>query len=148
MAGTSNFKLKSRLEDNIIDLTLTDLNGSLKKCPVSGEFHYQRTADNVHLIDSDLHFGNAKIKANGKINDQVVLDWNINIPQLQDILAEYSLSGSLKQPRVNLSQNSAEPIQAQVKLNNIQHGEHALGKSECTTHWHSNPTCTSITVHA
>ena len=117
--GTLNFKLTSRIEENLIDLALTDLNGSLKNRPVSGEFHYRKTGDHHHLIHSDLHFGDATIKAKGNINDQVELNWNINVPRLQDLFAEYSMSGSLISQGSLSGPRTLPNINAKAKGQNI-----------------------------
>lgn len=93
--GKINFLLNARVEKEITNIDLTHLNGTLKKQPLSGDLHYQHTADQFHTINSDLHFGNAHFKANGKLNHLIDLQWDINIPKLHDILEEYGISGSL-----------------------------------------------------
>ena len=93
--GKLNFLLKSRLEDKVIELALTDLNGTLKQQKVSGELHYQTPDRHDHFIKSDLHYGIAQIVAEGKINDNIDLKWDINLPKIQELFAEYSMSGSI-----------------------------------------------------
>lgn len=111
--GKINFLLNAHVENDTTTLDLANLHGTLKNQALSGDFHYQQTADQNHYINSDIHFGNARFKAKGKINDVVDLQWDVNIPKLQDVLAEYALSGSLisqgslkgprEMPDVNLS---------------------------------------------
>jgi translocation and assembly module TamB len=93
--GKINFLLKSHLEENLIELTLTELNGSLKHRALTGALHYRQTPQLDHFIDSDLHFGDAHLSAKGKISSTIDLKWDINIPKIQELLAEYALSGSI-----------------------------------------------------
>lgn len=93
--GKINFMLNTHVENDSTIVDLTHLNGTLKNQSLLGEFHYRQSADNNHYINSDLHFGNAHFKANGKINHLVDLQWDVNIPNLHTLLAEYGLSGSL-----------------------------------------------------
>jgi translocation and assembly module TamB len=92
--GTINLKLKTSVDENRIDLALSNLSGNLKGHKISGEFHYQKLADQNQLLHSNLHWGEALIKADGKMNDQIALNWKIQFPDLQELLREYSLSGA------------------------------------------------------
>ncbi|MBX9586639.1 MAG: translocation/assembly module TamB domain-containing protein [Gammaproteobacteria bacterium] len=93
--GKINFMLATRVDNDTTIVDLAHLNGTLKNQTLLGEFHYRQSADHNHFINSDLHFGNAHFKANGKINHLIDLQWDLNIPNLHTLLAEYGFSGSL-----------------------------------------------------
>lgn len=136
--GHLNFSIKSHVEKNAVTIDLTDLSGFLKQHPVSGEFHYHTANGHDHLIDSNLHYGKGSLIASGKINDHINLTWDIKIPQLQDIAAEYALGGSVISQGTLLGPREKPSIKATVNAQQLHFQTWSAEKLQLTAHYQNN----------
>jgi translocation and assembly module TamB len=111
--GELSFHLRSKgelTETPDAELLLSDLKGVLRDFPVEakGQFSYQQGVAAIEGLS--FHSGTNLIQVNGKVGDQLALDWSIVAPDMAGLWPELSgklnangvLRGDLSKPEVSL----------------------------------------------
>ena len=95
---------------------INDLSGSFRKQPLSGGGSVRLAGNTVNIDELTLAHGPATIDANGEIDDQLALDFDISSPDLSSLLPDLSgeisiagnVSGTQKAPQLNASGSASD----------------------------------------
>jgi len=116
---------------------LNHLSGQLHQKDLAGTGEFNIDTNKITIKQLELSTGEAKLKINGELSEQVNLEWLIAIEQLADILpnsrgsinAKGRLRGSTRYP----------VLDASLKLKNIAHNNMTLAQADLICQLDSNP---------
>ncbi len=126
-------------------LKLKQFSGQLLSQPLAGggeiNLLQEKAQTSINVDHFNLSSGQAKLKANGQINDKFNLDWSLAVAELTDLLPTASgqmtgkgqLRGTLEAPR----------IVADLAIDNIQYQDIQLQKADIQSDLNLNPDITS-----
>lgn len=84
--------------------TLAELSGTLRGQPVQGEARLRLEEENLFIPTADLRAGDIRLNLSGKVADRWDLDWQLQAPELSQLLptasGTISTTGSIVGPRL------------------------------------------------
>lgn len=118
-------------------IKLEHLSGQLHQKDLAGTGEFNIDSNKITIKQFVLSTGEARLKVNGELSEQVNLEWLIAIEQLADILphsrgsinGQGYLRGSIQHPVVDAS----------LQLQNIAHNNITLAQADLTCQLDSNP---------
>jgi translocation and assembly module TamB len=113
--GNFDLALKSegviKADRRRVGVVIERLGGELRGLPLAGHGEFRLDGAAMVFNGIQLSSGSAQISADGKLDSQSQLEWNLQVPDLGDLLpdgrgriqASGKLLGDMKQPRINAS---------------------------------------------
>lgn len=104
---------------------IIQLSGRLRDQALSGSGSVRMEGETVNIDDIDLALGDNKLNANGQLDNQINLDFELDSPDLQALLPE--LTGAVSLAGKVSGDKAAPMIKAQGNANNIVFAENTVG---------------------
>ena len=108
-----------QISDNgpVINAVIKQLSGNFRNQPLSGSGNVQVNGDSVTIENLTMTHGATQLDADGQVDDQIAMDFNLKSPDLQTLLPELegaisvtgSVSGTKEAPMLKAS-GSAENV--------------------------------------
>ncbi len=132
-------------ETLLVNLKLEQFSGHLRDHPLAGrgEFNYfqetiqAKTKTKISIKKFNISSGQAQLKANGTINEKLLLDWSLAVTQLSDILPD--AVGSIHGQGHLRGTIEAPKISAGLKFNNFHYQDTQFNKAELQCDLNLNP---------
>ncbi|RKZ92465.1 MAG: hypothetical protein DRQ43_09005, partial [Gammaproteobacteria bacterium] len=118
-------------------ILLEQFSGQLREQPLAGSGEFKLLNQTIDIKQFKLSSGDAKLEAAGKLDEQINLNWLLDIKQLSDLLphsqgsikGQGHIAGTMKQPVVN----------SKLKLTNIVYDTIKLTLAELNAAIHTDP---------
>jgi len=122
-------------------ILLEQFSGQLREQPLAGSGEFKLLNQTIDIKQFKLSSGDAKLEAAGKLDEQIDLNWLLDIKQLSDLLphsqgsikGQGHIAGTMKQPVVN----------SKLKLTNIVYDTIKLTLADLNAAIHTDPNINS-----
>ncbi len=126
VTGSGNFSDSEKM----VSVQLKHLDGQLKDIPLSGSGNVVLSKGEIYCEGLSLQYGDADIKANGRLSDAYDFNFSGNIPNLQQLIPDYSgeiffggkIAGDRRRPDLLLDLRASNGKIAGVQIKALEGG--------------------------